>query len=129
MTRQTPFGTDHRSTRTRKASETATETTTMTASETDTTTTTEGTTMTANDTTTAAGQTRADNTRPAATMGGVDQTHPDTNEAFGFTVYGRGVAADGGRDQEEESMEDVDHESDTGGSNRTFERGKDGGDE
>jgi len=84
--------------------------------------------MTANTTpTTNAAQTRTD-TRPA-TMSDVDQTHPDTNETFGVTVYGRGVAADGGREQEEESMEDVDHESDTGGSNRTFERGKDSGDE
>jgi hypothetical protein len=85
--------------------------------------------MTADDTTTEA-RTRAETTRPAATtMAGVDQTHPDTNQAFGFAVYGRGVVADGGRDQDEESMEDVDHESDTEGGNRTFERGKDTGDE
>jgi len=62
-------------------------------------------------------------------MSEVDQTHPDTNETFGFTVYGRGIAADGGHEHEEESMEDVDHESDTGGADRTFERGKDSGDE
>jgi hypothetical protein len=82
--------------------------------------------MTANDTTTTAAQTETTRT---ATMGEVDQTHPDTNQPFGFAVYGRGVAADGGREQDEESMEDVDHESDTGGSDRTFERGKEPGDE
>jgi hypothetical protein len=64
-----------------------------------------------------------------ATMGAVDQTNPYTNRSFGFAVYGRGVAADGGRRQAEESMEDVDHESDTDGTDRTFERGTDDSDE
>jgi hypothetical protein len=85
--------------------------------------------MTTNNTTTTEAQKRPDSTPPGATMGDVDQTHPDTNETFGFTVYGRGVVTDGGRDTEEESMKDVDHESDTGGADRTFERGRDNGDE
>ena len=87
--------------------------------------TTEMTQMTVHDTDTTAETRVQEETRPA--MSQVDQTHPDTNRSFGFAVYGR-VAADGGREQEAESMRDVDHESDTGGSNRTFERGT-GGDE
>lgn len=59
------------------------------------------------------------------TMSEVDQTHPDTNRAFGFAVYGRGVVADGGRRQEEESIEDIDHESETDGASRRFSRRSD----
>jgi hypothetical protein len=138
VTRHSLLDTDHESTRTASERDTTetptttaddtstTETPTMTADDTSTT---ETPTMTADDTSTTEAQTRTRTAGTAATMGEVDQTHPDTNETFGFTVYGRGVATDGGGDTEEESMEDVDHESDTGGSNRTFERGKDGGDE
>jgi hypothetical protein len=92
-------------------------------------TTTEEHTMKTNNTPTTEVQQRTDRARPATTMGTVDQTHPDTNETFGFAVYGRGIVADGGRDTEEESMQDVDHESDTGGTDRIFQRGKDSADE
>jgi len=92
------------------------------------TTTPETTAMTADDTTTTARGVRTrsvgDRSTERETMSSVDQTHPDTNRAFGFAVYGRGVVADGGRRQEEESMEDVDHESGTDGANRTFDRGQ-----
>jgi hypothetical protein len=94
----------------------------------DDTTTAESTTTTTESNTTAGGvRTRSvgDRSTERETMSDVDQTHPDTNRPFGFAVYGRGVVADGGRRQEEESMEDVDHESETDGANRTFDRGKD----
>ncbi len=79
-------------------------------------------------TSTRTGETGRERQSPA-TMGAVDQTNPYTNRSLGFAVYGRGVAADGGRRQSEESMEDVDHESDTDGTDRTFERGTDDSDE
>jgi len=73
-------------------------------------------------------------------MQDVDHTHPHTDEPFG-AAFRRGpdVAADGGerngsesadeQQPDEESMEDVDHESPTEGANRTFERGTEGRDE
>ena len=76
-----------------------------------------------------AGNTGRERQSTTGTMGEVDQTNPYTNRSFGFAVYGRGVAADGGRRQTEESMEDVDHESDVEGTDRSFERGTDDGDE
>ncbi|ERH10370.1 MAG: hypothetical protein J07HX64_02143 [halophilic archaeon J07HX64] len=78
------------------------------------------TTTTGSDTTTASTRAQGGRDRAAVgeTMSEVDQTHPDTNRAFGFAVYGRGVVADGGRRQEEKSIEDIDHESETDGASR-----------
>jgi hypothetical protein len=68
-------------------------------------------------------------------MEDVDHTHPHTDETFGQTqTFRRGavVAADGGRDEsadaeeDDETMEDVEHESPSEGANRTFERGTEG---
>jgi hypothetical protein len=99
-------------------------------------TTTPETTMTADDTTRTESSTTAttaggvwtrsvgDRSTEREIMSDVDQTHPDTNRTFGFRVYGRGVVTDGGHRQEKESMEDVDHESETDGANRTFDRGQ-----
>jgi hypothetical protein len=94
----------------------------------DTTRTESSTTITTESNTTAGGVRKrsvGDRAVRRETMSDVDQTHPDTNRTFGFTVYGRGVVTDGGhRQEEEESMEDVDHESETDGANRTFDRGQ-----
>ena len=56
-------------------------------------------------------------------MKDVDQTDPYMNSTFGTAVYRRGPVADGGREQAEETMEDVEHESPVEGTRRTFERG------
>jgi hypothetical protein len=58
-------------------------------------------------------------------MKDVDQTHPHTNRAFGFAVYERDVVADGGREQDDQTMRDVEHgqPSESAGPRRTFERG------
>ena len=69
-------------------------------------------------------------------MQDVDHTHPHTDEPFGGAFRrGPDVAADGGKraadaeERDDETMEDVDHESPTEGANRTFERGTEGRDE
>jgi hypothetical protein len=58
-------------------------------------------------------------------MKDVDQTHPHTNRAFGFAVYEREAIADGGREQDDQTMRDVEHgePSESEGPRRTFERG------
>jgi hypothetical protein len=76
-------------------------------------------------------------------MAGVDHTNPSTGETFTET-FQRGVVviADGGRRDagpeggetgsraadppDEDTMEDVEHESPTEGANRSFERGTEG---
>jgi hypothetical protein len=66
-------------------------------------------------------------------MGEIDHTNPYTDEPF-VRTYRRGqvVAADGGErdaaDPQEETMEDVAHDSPNEGANRTFERGNEGRD-
>jgi len=78
-------------------------------------------------------------------MQDIDHTHPHTDEPFVEPFRrGRVVAADGGeRDAAEdigveappeeeddpETMEDVPHDSPNEGTNRTFERGREGRDE
>ena len=56
-------------------------------------------------------------------MKDVDQTHPETNRTFGFAVYTRGLAADGGRENPDEPMTAVDQDSPVAGTDRSFERG------
>ncbi len=58
-------------------------------------------------------------------MKDVDQTHPNTNDTFGMAVYGPAPVADGGyeRSTDEQTMEDVEHESPAKGAVRSFERG------
>ena len=60
-------------------------------------------------------------------MQDIDHTHPQTGTAFGQNYYDAGeVAADGGRDEDEQTMEDVDHEPPSEGATRSFERGTEG---
>ena len=60
----------------------------------------------------------------------VDHTHPYTGTAFGQNYYDAGtVAADGGREPDEGTMADVDHEPPTEGATRSFERGSEGREE
>ncbi|WP_336327675.1 hypothetical protein [Halovenus sp. HT40] len=60
-------------------------------------------------------------------MQDIDHTHPNTGTAFGQNYYDSGtVATDGGRDEDEETMEDVDHEPPSEGATRSFERGTEG---
>jgi len=65
-------------------------------------------------------------------MEDVDHTNPHTDESFGQTqTFRRGtvVAADGGDpdpEEDDDTMEDVEHESPSEGANRTFERGTEG---
>ncbi|WP_233739925.1 hypothetical protein [Halovenus carboxidivorans] len=59
-------------------------------------------------------------------MQDIDHTHPHTGTAFGRNYYDAGaVATDGGRETDEETMEDVDHEP-AEGATRAFERGTEG---
>ena len=62
-------------------------------------------------------------------MKDVDHTHPHTNEPFGQTFYRGAIAADGGRTDDEQTMEDIHHEPPNEGATRTFERGTEGRDE
>ena len=78
---------------------------------------------------TRTGETGHERRSTAETMGAVDQTNPYTNRSFGFAVYGRGVVTDGGRRQAEESMDDVDHESEVKRTDPIFGRGTETGDE
>ncbi|PSP95616.1 hypothetical protein BRC91_01690 [Halobacteriales archaeon QS_4_62_28] len=71
-------------------------------------------------------------------MSDVDHTHPHTDEPFGAAFRrGPAVAADGGKRDDgsqaendeqtnDETMEDVDHESPSEGADRAFERGTEG---
>ncbi|MEF8781681.1 MAG: hypothetical protein V5A39_01660 [Haloarculaceae archaeon] len=69
-------------------------------------------------------------------MGDIDHTNPYTDDPF-VQTYRRGqiVAADGGErdatedEEDPDKMEDVPHTSPNDGTNRTFERGKEGRDE
>ena len=67
-------------------------------------------------------------------MGDIDHTNPYTDEPFVETFRrGQIVAADGGErdaaEEEDETMEDVAHDSPNEGTNRTFERGNEGKDD
>ena len=60
-------------------------------------------------------------------MRDIDHTHPHTGTAFGRNYYDSGaVAADGGHEPEEQTMDDVDHEPPSEGATRAFERGTEG---
>ena len=59
-------------------------------------------------------------------MQDIDHTHPHTGTAFGRNYYDSGaVAADGGHETDDETMEDVDHDN-AEGAERAFERGTEG---
>ena len=60
-------------------------------------------------------------------MKDIEHTNPHTNEAFGGMFdHGSPVVADGGRNEDEDCMEDVNHESPNEGATRSFERGTEG---
>ena len=59
-------------------------------------------------------------------MQDIDHTHPHTGTAFGRNYYAtEEIAADGGHEADEETMEDVDHDN-AEGTDRAFERGTEG---
>jgi len=59
-------------------------------------------------------------------MQDIEHTHPHTGTAFGRNYYDSGVvAAEGGHEGSEETMEDIDHDN-AEGADRAFERGTEG---